>query len=168
MITSRTTKNSTNTVKGKNNIRIAVFLETRTSRRFINLRMALPSSRTQDISNPSRSVAHRITVSVSISASSYENMRILILSTVRSNLEELNPPISRQMPPFPNSPSDQKYQRSNKPQPTATDARSEPQFFRNHHNYDRGDNPRNSHGIRLRPVSELRMSTARCSTKMFR
>jgi hypothetical protein len=72
-------------------------------------------------------------------------------------LQQQNASTSRRMQPMPDRPSNQNYQQHNVPQLANYNSRT--QFSQDQPDYRRGENPRNSHGTRLRPVSELRKST---------
>jgi len=99
----------------------------------------------------------QITISVSRSPNCFLSTHILTYFSIGLHLQQQNASTSRRMQPMPDRPSDQNYQQHNVPQSASYN--SQTQFSQDQPDYRRGENPRNSHGTRLRPVSELRKST---------
>jgi hypothetical protein len=134
-----------------NSIRIIILLLIIISRTTILL-----FSRIQGKVNQFRSVEHRTMVSVS-------NLLMALMSSIYScflwigsHFQQQYIPGGRQIQPTSNRASNQNHEQYHAPQSVAFNPRDEPQFTQDQPDYDRGDNPRNSHGTRLRPVSELR------------
>jgi hypothetical protein len=135
----------------KNSIRMTMLLS-----KHINdiLRITITFNRTLGLLSRYSLAEHRITISVSRSPNRFINTHILAYFLIEPHLQQHNFSTSRRMEPMPDRPSDQNYSQYNAPQSANYNSRTQDQP-----DYRRGGNPRNAHGTRLRPVSELRKST---------
>jgi hypothetical protein len=142
----------------KNSIRMTMLPNIETSRRINDiLRITITSNRTLGLLSRCPLAERRTTISVSRSSNCLLSTHILTSFSIGPHLQQQNACTSRRMQPMPDRPSDQNYQQHNVSQ--SANYNSQTQFSQDQPDYRRGENPRNSHGTRLRPVSELRKST---------